>query len=199
MEKDYIYGFMLADGNLSLYERNRGKLSTEVNVRDADIVYKIDKILPGGFIHERIRSTNFKKEAYKSITYSNYLLEVRNSFLERGFPAGKKSSIANVPKDAYSDKDFWRGFIDGDGSIGYTKDNIPYISLGTISENLYQAFIKFLQEKFGIVKKLHRNKRDNFYNITLKNEDAINVATYLYEGATIYLERKYNKYLEIKK
>ena len=76
---------------------------------------------------------------------------------------------------------------------------MPYLSLGTVSEKICQAYLKLLKEKFGIIKNLHRNKRDNCYNIVLKNEDAILVATYLYEDAPIYLNRKYEKYLEIKK
>ena len=197
MINDYIYGLMLADGNLLLYSQNRGKLTIEVAIRDKDIIYKLNEILPGGSISKRLRSTNFKSN-YESICYKNYLLEVRNALLQRGFPVGQKSKVARPPIDSYSDKDFWRGFIDGDGSIGFINNDIPYLSLGTISENIYLEFTSFLKNKFGIVKHLKRNKRDNCYNIIIKNEEAIEVAAYLYSDAEIYLDRKYNEYLKIK-
>ena len=42
-----------------------------------------------------------------------------------------------------------------------------------------------------------RNKRDNTYNIGSGTFNAIKIATELYKDATIYLDRKYNKYLEM--
>lgn len=196
MHTDYIYGLLLADGNLSLYTRNRGEVKLEVEEKDSDIIYKIQEDISEGEVSKRVRDTNFKKN-FSCISYSNHQKEFRDYLMSRGFPAGKKSEIACPPTDNYSDKEFWRGFIDGDGSIGFTGQGFPYVSLITKSEEIYKAYTKFLKERFGIVKVLNKNKRDNCYNITVKNEDAILVATYLYSNAEIYLDRKYNKYLEL--
>ena len=35
MNNDYIYGLLLSDGTLALYERNRGRVSIEVSLKDA--------------------------------------------------------------------------------------------------------------------------------------------------------------------
>lgn len=94
----------------------------------------------------------------------------------------------------YSEKDFWRGVFDGNGSIGFTKQNEPFISFVITSENLKNLLCKLLSEKFNIYKNVHPNKRDKIYNIVLKNEDAISFANFMYENNNIHLKRKYDKY-----
>ena len=196
MNKDYIYGLLLSDGTLALYERNRGRVSIEVSSKDADIIEKINLQISNGAIHYRTRKTNFSEE-YHSVVYYNHHKEFRDELIKRGFPVGGKCEIAQPPNDDYSEKEFWRGYIDGDGSIGFIKDGSPYISIVTKSDVICSSFLNFLKRKLGIIKILSKNKRDNCYNIIIKNEDAVELSKILYENAEIYLNRKYQKYLEI--
>ena len=59
------------------------------------------------------------------------------------------------------------------------------------------AYCDFLLKEFDITKEISRNKRDNVYNIMVSNEEAQNLCRYLYGESTLYLDRKYNKALEI--
>ena len=194
----YIYGLLITDGNLSLLERNRGKVSLEVNSKDRDIIEKLFKIIPNSSISERTRDTNFK-ENYKTCSFTNTRLDFRKQLIEWGFPTENKTLEANIPKVKFSELDFWRGAIDGDGSIGFIKEGNPFISLVTKSEFLKNSFCKFLKEKYGIVKNINRNARDNVFNITIKNEEALLIAKdlYLSNNCQLYLNRKYNAAKEI--
>lgn len=194
-EKSYIFGLLITDGNLYL-QNTKGKVSLELNEKDKDIVEKLYSIIPNSNISNRIRSTNFK-DNYESITFVNCRKEFRNWLIDFGYPTKDKTNLASIPTKEYSERDFWRGVIDGDGSLGFIADGSPFISLVTKSENLKKHYCTLLKNQLDIDKNINRNKRDGVYNIVIKNEDAILLAKYLYENSTLYLNRKYDKYNEI--
>lgn len=178
-EASYIYGLLLSDGNLSLGKGNKGKVSMEVSYRDRDIVYELKKRIPGSNYSERKRATNFC-EKHHSIVFYNCHLELRQWIMSIGFPPGKKSDIISPPNVPYDEFAFWRGFIDGDGSIGITGHDTPFISVVTASDNIARALMNFYEQYFGLIKNVNRNSRDNVYNIMINNEDAQQVARSLY-------------------
>lgn len=195
-EKSYIYGLLGADGSLYLNTRNRGRISLEVNEKDKDIVYKLCNIIPSSCWDTRTRDTNFKKSS-TTYTFSNYQREFRDMLIDYGYPIENKKENFTTPNGEYSEADFWRGVIDGDGSIGITTNNEPYLSLVIVGESLKEEYLNFLNSHFNIIKNINRNKRDNVYNPILKNEDAIIVLKYLYDKAELYINRKYNNYLNV--
>lgn len=82
-----------------------------------------------------MRDTNFKK-GYSSCVFKNNQQAFREWLLSCGFPKENKTFNAAPPIVAYSEFDFWRGFIDGDGSLGISAKNIPFVSLITDSESI---------------------------------------------------------------
>lgn len=195
--ESYIYGLLITDGSLYLSTRNRGKVTLEVSEKDHDIVEKLYNEIPNSSIRERIRNTNFKSN-YTTKIFSNTRLEFRNKLICQGFPLKNKTLNADTPNIEYNKYHFWRGVIDGDGSLGLTGNNRPFLSLTTKSENLKNKYLNFLLEELGIIKNINRNKRDNIYNVFLSGNNAIKLAKILYlDNPGIYLERKYNKALEI--
>lgn len=196
-EQSYVYGLLGKDGSLYLQDRNRGRVTLEVSERDADIVEKLCLLIPNSTISRRERSTNFS-EYYKTNAFCNYHIEFREWLIALGYPTEDKSNRFTVPKGEYSERDFWRGVIGADGSIGYIADGSPFLSLVIVGEKLKEEYVKLLS-KFGITKIIKRNKRDGVYNVVLKNEDAQSVAEYLYGGSNLYIQRKYNSYKEVMK
>jgi DNA-binding transcriptional regulator WhiA len=194
----YIYGLFITDGSLNLTTRNRGKITLEVNEKDEDIIYKLYNIIPNSKVHERTRNTNFKKN-YKSKIFSNHQRSFREKFIRYGFPTKNKTLSADVPKEEYNEISFWRGIIDGDGSLGFIKDGSPFVSLVTKSEFLKDKYLIFLNKFLGITKHLKRNKRDQVYNIIVKNEEAVKLSKMLYltEKTDLYINRKYFKAMEL--
>lgn len=175
----YIFGFLITDGNLQLSTRNRGKVTIELHIKDEDIIDKLLLAIPNSFKRYRTRNTNFKSD-YRSVIFSNYHREFRQMLIDAGFPISNKTNLASSPKVPFNEISFWRGVIDGDGSIGFTSQNEPFISLVTKSEFLKDSYLDFLKKTFNIEKHLKRNTRDCVYNIVVKNEVAVELAKLLY-------------------
>lgn len=193
---DYIFGLLVTDGSIEFLSRNRGKVRLEVKYEDKDIVYKLQERIDGSTITERIRDTNFRKK-YHSICFNNYRIEFRTLLVDMGYPTENKSENECPPKIEYNSREFWRGVIDGDGSIGYTKAGRPFVSLITGSDKLHEEFTKFLKNELDIVRIVNRNNRDNCYVFSLFDEDAIKLCDYIYSEAEIYIDRKYKEYKNI--
>lgn len=198
--KSYVFGILITDGNMYISkENNKGKVRLELNIKDKDLIEKLKQVIPYySSITYRQRDTNFK-DNYESVILTISRLEFRKELIEFGYPLENKTDNASTPVKSYSEKDFWRGVIDGDGSLGFIQDGSPFLSLVTKSEKLKEAYCNFLKKNFGIIKNINRNARDNIYNITIKNEDAQLVSKFLYENSNLFLDRKFNKYQEIQK
>lgn len=197
----YFYGFFLADGNLQFNGRKpehlRGKAQIEIRKSDAELLHKFQLLFPDiSTLKHRCRDTNFKDD-YESSVFTIFSIDFRKELLEYGLTYGKKSDTISPPKADYCISDFWRGYIDGDGSLGFTGAGIPFLSVVISSEVMAEEYLKFLSSNFNIIKKTSRNKRDNVYNIMVINEDAQNVVKFLYGTSCLSMERKANKAQEI--
>lgn len=196
-EHAYIVGLLQADGNLCEY-KNKGKLSIELKSSDRELLEKINIILESHIkIRDRERDIKINKYQYhaKSSILSVYDLNFRNT-IRNYLPQGKKSSIIEKPLSVI-EIDYWRGIIDGDGSLGITKNNIPFISLVTCSDILAQQFVDFIAPIIGYRKTFNRNKRDNAFNIMITCENAMKIVQLLYYDNCLALERKRQKSIEI--
>lgn len=65
-QESYLYGILLADGNLSLASRNRGRVTLELQEEDLSLLQKIHNLYPKSKLSSRTRDTNFKQN-YKSV------------------------------------------------------------------------------------------------------------------------------------
>jgi len=198
-EDAYIYGLLLADGNLYETTRNRGKISMELRIRDIDVLYMIEDFFSeySCRISTRRRDTNFKKN-YESCCITFHSWDLRKLVKSFGFPSGKKCEIADVPNCEYDRTSFWRGYLDGNGSFSFVKQGWPIVSLGTKSESLKKEYLKFLEDVTGEKKNVNRNKRDYFYNIVSSRERSQSLINALdYKSATLYIKHKKESALKI--
>lgn len=197
--ESYVFGLLITDGSLSLYDRNRGRVQLELGEKDIDIIEKLVNLIPGSKIKTRERITNFtSNKTFKSVIFVNSHLDFRTKLINWGYPIKDKTLSASIPSVEFHEIDFWRGVIDGDGSLGLTGTGLPFISLVTKSENLKTEYLKFLEKYLNLKKNVSRNKRDSVFNIMSNSGNAVKIAELLYSNnPQIYLERKYKKYLEI--
>lgn len=197
IDRSYVIGLFQGDGSLKENTRNRGCFSYEISKGDADIVYKLANVFKpyvNVFIHERTRSTNFK-DSYESIRLTIHNMEFRRE-LNEFVPYGRKAAII-VPPNGLSKRDYIRGLIDADGSLGLTEKGRCFIGLCTSSEEIKEYILASILEVTGRRKILNRNKRDGVYNISLFDEDAQIYASFLYENTKLHINRKYEKYLQV--
>lgn len=129
------------------------------------------------------------KQCYTLPIYSNHA----RYFKQFGL-INKKINL-RLPQEGVDLKHFLRGLIDGDGSISLikykTKYSINHVSLVSEAYNL-------LCDIQGIFGGQLYQKKDNLYYLQWSSSIAERLLDYLYEGATIYLDRKYQKYLQVK-
>jgi len=192
----YIIGFLHADGHLYETTRNRGRLSIELAYRDKEILFKINSIFKNrGNIRDRIRDTNYKKN-YKSSILTFCSKDIRDFLKSYGLIAGRKGNKTYIPKNVNT-KDYIKGYLDGNGSMGYTAADFPFLSISTPSKILKESVCDFIFKVTRKRKEINPNERDNFYNIVVYKEDAQRIASYLYDKSQIHIDRKYKSYLDI--
>ena len=191
-EKAYWLGFLYADGSVSSKVN-----SVELSLKGDD----------KGHLEKFKFFLKCKKEVKVSNTYLNGKTYSRcryqvtdKHFKERLVELGcvpRKSLILKFPSlDIFSNKylvfDFIRGYVDGDGYLGFTKSGRLCLEIIGTKEFL-QEMLKALNLSTTLFYKDKRTKH-NTYFINICGNKAECVATLLYSNATIYLERKYNRY-----
>lgn len=196
----YIYGLFITDGWIEKRNGMPISISLEVSIRDKDIVEKLHNLIPYSSVNYRERNTNFKKD-YKSVVFTYSRQDLCLQLIEMGFPSENKTNLARPPILSYDENCFWRGVIDGDGSLGIKNSSkMPFLSLTTKSENLKNSFCDFLYRINNKNYNPSRNKRDNIYNIGCNGMSAKKVIDKLFysiKEGDIYLDRKYQKMKEV--
>jgi len=138
----------------------------------------------------------------KFLKCSNPIRENKNNFRIRigsqklwqklkdlGFD-NNKSFTAKPHELLKNSRDFWRGIIDGDGGVHVKYNSITLCgTLETIKE-----FIEFCKSN----KQPSKASGKELYQVHFYGKDAIKIADLLYKDSEIYLDRKYEKYLEIR-
>lgn len=193
----YLFGLIQTDGHLYQNSRNRGRLSIELGKRDEELLLELQKRLPfNSTISYRTRTTNFS-DNYVSVIWNVFDKRFRDFLTENGVPSGRKSNIVSKPVGKYSKVDYFRGLIDGDGSLGLTANGFPFLSLITASSEIANDYLIFLNSVTNKEKTATQNKRDNVFNIAVYKEDAQKVVQILYYENCLALPRKLQKTTEV--
>jgi hypothetical protein len=189
-EYAYMFGFLQADGHLYQGTGQKGRLTVELSARDIDLLYRFKHLTPhNSNVTERTRSTNFA-ENYHSALWTLCSLEARTRLNELGLPYGRKSREIAPPRVEFSRRDYLRGLIDADGSVGYAGQRLPFVSLTTSSTAIASFLCFYAREITGVERVINRNTRDEVYNITYEKEAAQTLAADLYYPGCMSLGRK---------
>lgn len=182
----YILGFILADGCIikGTYKGYSDSLKFGVQLRDLDILEKIKKELKAKHKISKVRSA-----VYLSIASQIMVNDLKK--LNISYRKSLREKIPDVqPKYI---RDFIRGIIDGDGSISIDNKNYPSLSL--CGGKNTTAFVRdYFFDKFRIYSKVSErpSKLGGLYEICYRCNPAMKLLDYLYTGAEIYLNRKYD-------
>lgn len=192
----YWIGFLYADGHI---EKNRPRISLTLQKKDAAHLDKFSKFF-GCTIREVNGSGKYKDIVYLRCAFSSQKIYDKLKFFD--FTNNKTLSI--TPHYLLiGSKDFWRGLVDGDGSLYYSNDKRASGKYNQLKMDLYgaestlQAFLNYINANSIITKtKPNKRKNANVYQVTI-SDVSCKAIELLYKDATVYLERKYKTYLEV--
>jgi len=171
----YWMGFIGADGNV--HGRN---LKIELHPVDETHLVKFKQFCKTG--HEVKRT---KKGKYVAITFSSQ--RVVGSLAKFNITPNKSLTFDPYPYCA-NNADFWRGMIDGDGSVRICKDGYLKIMLCG-SKPCIEAFSKWVQANSCSRGTIHKD--ENIYKVQMSGQPAREIAAKLYgNNPRYYLERK---------
>lgn len=190
-ESAYIFGFIAADGYV-FYEDgidNKNGLQIELSGYDMDILKKIKKILKyeGPILYSKRDTVKLQINNKKII----------KDLIDKGIPAKNKTFDIKYPETLPDNlvRHFIRGLSDGDGSIYYCRNNINWELLGT------KSLLESVKNKLPIdTNNIHLQDRNkygiNVFSFKISYKKAREILNWMYKDATIYLGRKYNKYMD---
>lgn len=205
-EKAYFLGLLYADG-YNNEERNLIQLS--LSEEDVDILHSFNKSLESSkkleFLNIKKRNPKWKN-AYRlsinSIKISKRLAELgcwQRKSLTLKFPTEDQ-----VPSHLL--RHFIRGYFDGDGCIclstnraGINKNKQVYTFSVISTKDFCSGLKNTISKNIDIDCRMYDLGKN--YNISTKviaksGQLALEILKWLYQDATVYLQRKYNKYLE---
>jgi hypothetical protein len=189
-EYAYMFGFLQMDGHMTAATRNRGRVELEISHQDAPLLRHFQELTPyPSSIRERTRKTNFS-ESHHSATWTLCALEARSRLAELGLPYGRKSRTIRPPRVPVSRRDYVRGLIDADGSVGFTAQGLPFIALTSASTLIAAYLCVFARETVGADRRPGRNARDDVHNVLFAREAAVELARHLYYPGALALARK---------
>lgn len=192
----YWLGFMFADG----YVSKENHVGLSLSIVDKSHLEKFKKDLETNYpINIYKRNTDFGEVEYCRLFFRND--KMRKDLIDIGC-VEHKSLILKFPNlNRNLTKHFIRGYLDGDGTIGiYSNRKTIRVRFAGTKEFL-EGIAIFIKEELNLdyscIRKEKRNEKNNYsleYGGRLKVKKLLD---FLYKDTNIYLERKYNKYLEV--
>lgn len=194
--KAYWLGFFFADGTVY---KHGNQSCISLKVCDKEVCDKFITAINGNFSTKAYNNRG-SKIYHVDLTSDQMFLDlnkhgcVQNKSLVLQFPTISNSLISH----------FIRGYFDGDGSVfiinkkNYNKTNSIYTSLGISICSTFEFLTKmnsYLPIRYSINKEMRR-KTNTWVLRTSGSNKAKIFLDYIYQNATIYLSRKYNKYIE---
>jgi len=190
-EKSYWLGFLYADGYVRIREKCGSELRLKLAILDENHLLKFKRFIsPDNIpvIYEEYKSSKCFKVSINS-------KKIVNDLINKGC-INKKSKIIEFPKflEPKLISHFIRGYFDGDGSISFSDKQI---GLNFVSGS--KNFLKEISNKLETEAKCKNanlvGTSENFKYIQFSaKDDLYKIHDYLYRNATIYMERKNEKY-----
>lgn len=202
-EKAYFLGYLFADGCI-LQDRHY-TIRLNLHEKDRAILERFKEL---------IRST---APLYRFNTLNQFCLQVTSKHawhrLKQLGCVPRKTLILKYPRHLLPEleRHFIRGYFDGDGTVGiYQQNSIrngkklqhPKVAASLLgTKNFCAGVAKTLKRDLNMVPTIYQTSEGNGRIAKLGvggPQLTLQFLGYLYEGATIYLERKFQKYLEVK-
>lgn len=201
-EKAYWLGFIFADGYIysSPLKQNKDRIDYNFELctsgKDKEHIDKFAKFIS---YNKELKITKADKNGHtrcRLCLSSKHLWETLNNL---GCTPNKSLTLKFPDKNIFKDQkfilDFIRGYLDGDGWITYTNKEHNKMCFGLLGTT---EFLTEVQSILKINYVLQQNHSDNYITkkLVVNNLQGYNILKKLYYSSNIYLNRKYEKYLE---
>lgn len=200
-EKAYFLGFIYADGHIN---SNTGYFQITLCKKDKEILEKFRNLLQ---LKCDLYYVKPDTRIYKGVLIKNngsYRINFRNKKITNdlknlGLHNNKSFDITFPDISEPFILPFIRGFFDGDGSISKSKDyKLYFLGPRVFLENINNYFIKNYNIGMNFYK-INRFSKEMWLLQVGGNQKIFTIANIIYNNSNIYLSRKYNKFLELKK
>lgn len=190
-EKAYWLGVLMADGS---NDQKKYKISFTQAENNKELAYKFKDFLKSDH-PVIITKRSLKNSNWQDVYGLHITSKTLSQSLAKHGVVQNKTNICKFPEinpEYYSH--FIRGYFDGDGYINGTSKPILVSLIGTYS--FLEAIHNILNIPTHSIK--HRNSKHSelVFTNNLCGETARNFCNYIYNNATIFLERKYNRFIE---
>lgn len=194
----YFYGLLITDGCLT----KEGYIRLVLKSSDSDIIHAFKDYVG---TNSKVKDRNVAAEKGGEKKYGVSIFSFKDSLIKErliilGFESNKSCNEKLPTFDWLNSHHFWRGVIDGDGTV---KDNGGIC--GTISlcggKELLEGFQNYAEITCGVVAR-DRVKRDfkikaDFYRVAYHGEDADKILRKLYLDSTLFIDRKKDRAIKI--
>ena len=195
--KAYWLGFLFADGSVTYKSENSCYIKLELNHKDKYIIEKFAKDIKTDSVHDYDYG---KKHNAELIVYSKIMAEDLSKY---GIVPRKTYKNNYIPKiDKNFIRHFIRGYFDGDGCISLTKPKDQNISRAVLS---FCADYTLAIELQKLLKSINVNCNiidmkkygNDIYSVRIVgNSNIIKMFNYMYKDSSVYLIRKYDKFIK---
>jgi hypothetical protein len=217
-EKAYWLGFIWCDGYICKRKRKYGiayEFKLDLAEQDKEHLIKLNKSLESNYDIKTYKSeTDYNKNGVVCRLYISNKYFASNLYNNYGLIPNRHEVdilLNKIPKIYY--RDFIRGILDSEGSLvhGLVYDNQVHKKVYKchINFSTYENLLVFIQNVFYENKLIFNNSK-LYKRHEEENKDGYckqitycggvqvpRILKWLYKDATIYLERKYNKYKDI--
>ncbi len=198
-EKAYWLGFIAADGCISK-EMNQVKIS----LKGSDIEH-LEKFK--AFINTPVNITkrfiNCNNKLCEVVTIVICNEKICQDLIKLGCTPTKSLTL-DIKTELINQefiRDFWRGYVDGDGSIRkgncITLSFLSTLEMCTKGLEYFKNFITLDTIKYKYITCL-KTRTNNSYSLAINGKKAKNILDILYKDSTIYLNRKKELYNSLK-
>lgn len=189
----YILGFIYADG--CIYDN---KINIRLNSKDENILQSICNIIYPNQNRPLYRGITKEGHSYTGLLISNKAMVK----LFKNYGCHEKKSLTikfptNLPTEVISH--FLRGYFDGDGCINIRK-NKQSSSINIIASHEFCKYLSiYLSEKLKInARHINHSFCSSISVVKIDGHRQVKkFLDYIYKDASIYLIRKYERYLEL--
>lgn len=195
-EKAYWLGFLYADGTLS----KRGySIKLELHPKDKDVLEKFSTMIYGfvkighdphennGVMTDYLYVAIYSKKMHKDLTKLGCS---NNKTFTLTFPTFLQQNLV---------RHFIRGYLDGDGCICTADENRPRVDF-TSNKDFIEGLVSYIENNLGFKcnKIGQRHENTETRNIQIMGFEKVKILLdHLYKNATIFMERKKQKYYEV--